>query len=297
MPLLLETLQPVTGPFDPERVADACEGLGDYGRATRQLYDRGFVPPDVLMGMAITLLAGQPLRHPRTAEDDLASPIEGGVWVREQVTIHRPCRIDEPWTITGGTVRRFVRKGRRYAVNVARTEAPDGSVIVSNCMTSLISYRADESLADRAEGFAEADVPAPMADPRNPRVVEATQGVERSSTVEMTATLLQRRDGKRPLNPIHSDPERARKAGLAAPIAGGSFIAAFALELLMREWGPDALLHGAHLDKQWTSPTHAGDIIAPRVVVSPVTDDLVTVAVTVDPAKMRGTITIPRRLP
>ena len=117
-----------------------------------------------------------------------------------------------------------------------------------------------ESLADRAEGFAEADVPAPTADPRNPRVVEATQGVERSSTVEMTATLLQRRDGKRPLN-------------------------------------PDALLHGAHPDMQWTSPTHAGDIIAPRVVVSSVTDDLVTVTVTVDPAKMRGTITIPRRLP
>ena len=113
----------------------------------------------------------------------------------------------------------------------------------------------------------------------------------------MTAALLRRRDGRRPLNPIHSDPERARKAGLSAPIAGGSFIAAFALELLMREWGPDALLHGAHLDMQWTSPTQAGDIIAPRVVVSSATDGLVTLAVTVDPAKMRGAITIPRRLP
>ena len=65
----------------------------------------------------------------------------------------------------------------------------------------------------------------------------------------------------------------------------------------MREWGPEVLLHGAHLDMQWKSPTQAGDVIESRVVVTSVADDMVTVAVSADPAKMRGTITIPRRMP
>ena len=115
------------------------------------------------------------------------------------------------------------------------------------------------------------------------------------AAVEVTLAMMQRRDGRRPLNPIHSDPERARKAGLSAPIAGGSHIAAFAFEVLMREWGPEILLHGANLDVRWTSPTYAGEIIEPRLTVTSATADLITLECTVDPAKMRGTITIPRR--
>ena len=82
--------------------------------------------------------------------------------------------------------RRYVRKGRRYAVNVARTEAPNGSAIVSNCMTSLISCRADQTLADGAEGLAEVDVPAPAADPTGSREVRAVEGSSLSSSAELT---------------------------------------------------------------------------------------------------------------
>ena len=145
-----DSLEPVRGPFDFERVDDGVASLGPFGITTRSLVGAGVAPPDLLMGMTLALLAGQPRAH-RAPDDDRASPIEGGVWVREQVTIHRPVRLDERWTVNGGTAQRFVRKGRRYGVTVAETIAADGEVLVSNRTTGLLSYQADE-LAVRPVG-------------------------------------------------------------------------------------------------------------------------------------------------
>ena len=292
-----DSLEPVRGPFEFERVDDGVASLGPFGITTRSLVGAGVAPPDLLMGMTLALLAGQPRAH-RAPYDDRASPIEGGVWVREQVTIHRPVRLDERWTVNGGTAQRFVRKGRRYGVTVAETVAADGEVLVSNRTTGLLSYQADEFAVDAAQAGPLGEVPVRVADRSAAIVVErVAEGLSFTSEapVEVTLALMQRRDGRRPLNPIHSDPERARKAGLAAPIAGGSHIAAFVFEVLMRAWGAEILLHGANIDIRWTSPTFAGEFIEPRLTVTTLTSDLITLECVVDPAKLRGIITIPRR--
>ena len=298
MATLPQDLQAVLGPFDENRVRAAAESFGDFGRATRLLHNSGIVSPDVLMGMSLTLLTGQP-RTRRDESDGLASAIEGNVWVREQLTIHRPCRIDEKWTVVGSSARHYVRKGRRYGVTTSRTVDGDGLPFVTNCTTGLLSYRADGSLEDGNEGSPESEVHIPTVD-----YTGALSGVDvaaetgKTSTVsepvEMTLALMQHRDGESPTNPIHSDPEKAKRAGLRAPIAGGSHVAGFAFELLMREWGPEVLLHGAHIDVRWKSPTFAGDLLEPSAVVTSVTDELVTIDIAVEPSKLRGTIRIPR---
>ena len=294
---LPKDLHDVHGPFDPEQVRAASESLGAFGLATRQLAAEGFVTPDVLMGQTLALLAGQP-RTQRTEEKALASAIEGNVWVREQVTIHRPVRIDEVWAVTGTSARRYVRKGRRYGVTLSKTFSADNQLLVSNCTTGLFSYRADSTLDDANEGLEESEVHIPSADlsvARCQAEVGAGHSIAIDSPVEMTLAFMQTRDGRAPKNPIHSDPEKARRAGLTAPIAGGSHVAAFAFELLMREWGPDVLLHGAHIDVRWKSPTYAGDRLEPRAVVSSVTRDTITLEIAVDPTKLAGSVVIPRQ--
>ena len=115
--------------------------------------------------------------------------------------------------------------------------------------------------------------------------------------VELSWPLMLVRDGPRPTNPIHSDPEAARRAGLAAPIAGGSHVAAFVLERLMAEWGTQALLHGAHLDLRWFAPTFAGDVIVPRASVTERVGGIVRVAIEVvgedGIVRLRGSLEIP----
>jgi acyl dehydratase len=294
---LPKDLYDVRGPFDPEQVQAASESLGDFGQATRRVAVEGLVPPDVLMGQTLALLAGQP-RTPRTETNALASPIEGNVWVREQVTIHRPVAIDEAWTVRGTSARRYVHKGRRYGVTLSKTFSANNQLLVSNCTTGLLSYRADSTLDDSNEGMQESEVHIPIADSSTATFeAEVTAGsrIALDSPVEMTLAFMQTRDGRTPKNPIHSDPEKARRAGLSAPIAGGSHVAACAFELLMREWGPDVLLHGAHIDVRWKSPTYAGDHLQPSALLTSVTSDAITIAITVDPAKLSGTIVIPRK--
>jgi MaoC like domain len=294
---LPKDLNDVHGPFDPEQVHAASESLGDFGQATKRLAADGLVPPDILMAQTLALLAGQP-HTPRAETKALASAIEGNVWVREQMTIHGPVRTDEAWTVKGASARRYVRKGRRYGVTVSQTFSADGRLLVSNCTTGLFSYRADATLEDTDEGVEESDVHIPTADPSDATfATEVHVGLEMAmeSAAEMKLSFMQARDGRTPKNPIHSDPEAARRAGLAAPIAGGSHVAAFAFELLMREWGPDVLLHGAHVDVGWKSPTYAGDRLKPSAVVSAVTPDAITVGIAVNPAKLSGSIVIPRK--
>ena len=81
-------------------------------------------------------------------------------------------------------------------------------------------------------------------------------------------SLMAARDTDKPDNPIHSDPELARKAGLSKPIAGGSHVLAFALEVIMAEAGRYALLYGANFDIRWKTPVYAEATIYPTVKVS-----------------------------
>ena len=296
------------GPIEPERVDAHVASVGDYGVATQALAAQGFVPPDMLCGQTLFILA----RQPRSARDDetgRASPIAGGVWAREQVTIHRPVRRDEVFTVRGASVRRFVRKGRLFGVTSATTTGADGALLVSNLTTGVIEFGVVDDRQDSAEGMAVHELPVPGVDRSraadNPSLAELrgiTPGVVVDGPpVELALALMLVRDGDRPANPIHSDPDAARRAGLAAPIAGGSHVAAFVFERLMALWGPQVLMHGASIDLRWFAPTFGGELIVPRATVTGVDNGVVRVELAVDDrdgaVKLRGLLEIPTGAP
>ena len=108
--------------------------------------------------------------------------------------------------------------------------------------------------------------------------------------------MMRARDGGRSRNPIHTDPEAARRAGLEAPIAAGAHVLAFVQQALMEAWGAESLLHGSHTDVRWLAPVHAESRIEPRATVSARRDDRLEVDLEVGcegRTALTGTLTIP----
>lgn len=299
-------LVPVHGPFDPERVAGAAEGMGTYGAATRSLAERGIVQPDLVCGMTLALISDQPkFRDPSTRPDGKVSGTDGGVWVRERFTIHRPISVDDAWTVDGESTGTYSRKGRRYSTTTARSVTSSGDRFATNISTGLMSYRPDPSLADGERGVPLADTPSPEPDrdaaAANPHLDALRRCAvgDRFGDVEVPVTIemMTARDTSRPKNPIHSDPDAARKAGLRRPIAGGSHVLAFALEAVMNALGDEVLLHGATIDARWKAPTEDGATIVPSAVATAVDASAVRFDIGVDlldgPTAMVGSIEIP----
>ncbi len=305
-----QPLHTVDGPLSPARVEGAAAGMGDHGPATRDLIESGTLSPDQLCGMTLFLLARQRAAAPAASGPGpsgrtKASPIEGGVWVREQFTIHRPLSRTDPFSVEGASTGRFVRKGRRYGVTTSRTRDSAGNHVTTNLTCGLLSYRADAG-DDQVEGQHLDNTPAPQVDDpqaiRNPHLdalaaVEAGQ-VFGGEPMMLSLAMMAARDTENPDNPIHSDPEAAKAAGLAVPIAGGSHVLSFALEPLLAAWGPHALHHGAHFDVRWRAPTEAGAEIVPRAVVAAADDGRLTIEVSVTLGSgvtaLTGTVTVPR---
>ena len=282
-------LVPREGPIPFELCAGSVASLGERARAVRELVEEGFVPPDVLTGMSLYLLSGQPKRA-RSGSGSKSGAIAGGVWVRERVTVHRPVRIDQPVTVSGESAGRFAKRGRRYGITTSETRASDGRLLVSNVTIGLLRYRKDPALADGEEGRPASELGIVPAEPgaaagspaldalRKLRLGERISGPPSLVTLE----LMRARDGDDPRNPIHTDPEVARREGLAAPIAGGSHVLAFLNETLMREWGPRALCHGAELDVRWIGQTPAGGSVVPSATVREARSDRVELDVSVE---------------
>lgn len=302
-----QPLEPVRGPFSEARLVGAAAGMGDHGPATRRLADAGLVPPDLVTGMTLFLLARQPRPAPRPddADSGRASPIAGGVWVREQFTIHRPLASDDPFEVAGESTGRYVRKGRRYGTTRSRTTDGSGRPVATNLTTGLLSYGPEAGLADRVEGLPLERTPSPEPDwsvaadnPHRDTIGAATPG-QRLGGEPMTISLamMAARDTATPDNPIHSDPEAARRAGLRRPIAGGSHVLAFALEPLLATWGTGSLFHGAHLDVRWRVPTECDVAIVPAATVRSVETDRVVVDLEVvlagGPMAMVGSAVVP----
>lgn len=281
----------------------AVLGLGAAARATCAAADDGLVPPDVLVGCCLFLLASQP-RTPRPGGRERPGAVAGGVWVREQVTFHRPVRLGQLLVVSGETAQRYVKRGRTYGVNVAETRDADGRRLVSNRTTGLLRFRRDASAPDAHDGRADDDLPPCGPDPEaaadNPALdrLAALKPGDRiaGDRAVVTLEMMRARDGGRDENPIHTDPDIARREGLAAPIAGGSHVLSFLLEALMREWGHRALLHGAHLDARFTGQTYAGTAIEPLAHVVRVDDRGVLLELTIsgeERTAMTGTLEIP----
>ncbi|MCP5181818.1 MAG: MaoC family dehydratase [Pseudomonadales bacterium] len=299
-------LREARGPIRAAKLDGAAEGMGEWGRECRALAADGLVPPDMLTAMTLFILSSQP----RDPEKKQAIPgggggVAGGVWVRERYTIHRPLRRDEVFTVRGNSEGRHVHKARRYGTTSSETFNAAGERVATNLTTGLLSYKVQDGLADGVEGRAPDDIPSPRPDwsvaANNPcrdalgalQVGQALGGYP----VTVSLALMEARDTKNPDNPIHSDPELARKAGLSKPIAGGSHVLSFALEPILQAVGRQALLHGAAFDIRWKAPVYADRVMTPHARVAAVGADRVVFdvdAVLDDGATaMTGQITVP----
>ena len=297
-----QPLEPVTGPISDARITGAVAGMGEHGPGTAALVQAGYLPPDLVCGMTLFLLARQPReeREPKTA-----SPIAGGVWVREQFTIHRPIDRSDPFTVTGEATGRYVRKGRRYGTTSSRTHDSSGRLVATNLTNGLLAYRVVDGIEDHQEGIPLEQTPGPgpdhdaaVSNPHLNAIQSSTQGTQLGGDeLVVSLAMMAARDTSNPDNPIHSDLEAARRAGLAKPIAGGSHVLAFALELLLAEWGPSSIHHGSHFDIRWKAPTEADAAIVPAATISAVTSDRVDVDLEVQlvdgPTAMLGRLTVP----
>ena len=299
-------LAPVHGPFPADKLAGAADGMGTYGDATRELVANGVVQPDLICGMTLALISDQPsFRGPTPRTDGKVSGTDGGVWVRERFTIHRPVAVDDAWTVEGEATGTYVRKGRRYNTTISRSVGADGARFATNLSTGLNAYRPDPDLPDSEDGTPVAETPTPEPDrtaaANNPHLdaLRALAVGDRFGDVDvpMTLAMMAARDTKNPNNPIHSDPEAARKAGLRRPIAGGSHVLAFALEAVMAGVGVEVLLHGSTTDVRWKAPTEDGAMIVPSAVVASTDESGVVFDLQVDlrdgPTAMVGSLIVP----
>lgn len=277
-------LASVNGPMRADKLDGAAEGMGEWGAETRALAAEGIVPPDLMTGLTLFLLSNQP-RDPTVTQSipGGGGGVAGGVWVRERFTIHRPLARDESFSVRGESMGRHVHKGRRYGTTRSETFNATGELAASNITTGLLQYRVQEGLEDTLEGIAPDDIRFPGPDwavaadnPCTDRLSALRTGQEFGGhAVLVGLDLMEARDTKKPDNPIHSDPELARKAGLSRPIAGGSHVLSFALELLMQQAGREALLHGACFDIRWKAPVYADLVIRPHARVVEAGDDRV----------------------
>ncbi|HEX7034557.1 MAG TPA: MaoC family dehydratase [Pseudomonadales bacterium] len=282
-------LQEVRGPIPLAKLDGAAAGMGDWGPETRALAADGLVPPDMLTGLTLFLLANQP-RDPRRQQaiPGGSGGVAGGVWVRERYTIHRPIARDDPFTVRGASEGRHVHKGRRYGTTSSETRSAAGERVATNLTTGLLAYRVQEGLADGVEGRSPDDLPAPAPDwtaardnPCRERLADLAAGETLGGyPVTVSLAMMAARDTKNPDNPIHSDPELARRAGLSRPIAGGSHVLAFALEPILARAGREALFHGACFDIRWKAPVYADTVIRPSARVAEALADRVVFEVT-----------------
>ncbi len=298
-------LTPASGPIRADKLDGAAEGMGQWGEQTQALVADDLVPPDIMTGLTLFLLSSQKREPGKQKIPGGGGGVAGGVWVRERFTIHRPLTRSEAFIVKGESVGRHVHKGRRYGTNRCQTFNTSGELVGTNVTTGLLAYKVEEGLADTLEGQAPDEIPTPQPDwqaaganPCLETLKALCKGDEFSGEpVLVGLDLMEARDTKKPDNPIHSDPELAKKAGLEKPIAGGSHVLAFVLELILQHAGRHALLHGASFDVRWKAPVYAGLTILPRVSVSAATADRVVfdieATLELGATAMVGEVTVP----
>ncbi|KAA0240737.1 hypothetical protein EDM76_01650 [bacterium] len=264
------------------------KGLGDRCPAVRELLSRGVAPPFAVTGCTIFLVSSH-------------FDITGGVYWREQVTYHRPVRLGETLSIGGRVEQVYVHDGRRYQVMTSRTLGEDGTRVATSRSTGLGKYRRDEGIEESAGGElpyeAGPDFPASRGNPLLASLRELRPGAAFESEPQVV-TLQMMRDWSAgdERNPIHTDPEVARKAGWAAPIAGGPHVLAFLQEMLMERLGAEALSHGSHFDVRWVSPVQDGGTVVTRAAVTAADTRSVTLELKIEcdgRTAMVGAATIP----
>ncbi len=277
-------LAEASGPMRRDKLDGAAEGMGDHGSATVELHGQNIVPVDMMTGLTLYILGHQPKDPAKQKIPGAGGGVAGGVWVRERFTVIRPVDADDVFKVTGEAIGRHVHKGRRYGSNRCETFNAAGEPVARNLTTGLLAYQVEEGLKDQLEGENPDLIEAPGPDsscvadnPHLDALRELKVGDELTSEPFcLSLAMMEARDTKKPDNPIHSDPELAKKAGLKKPIAGGSHVLAFPLELIMARCGARALHYGAAFDVRWKTPVYADLNIVPRARVIEATESLLT---------------------
>lgn len=267
---------PIPLPAIPREMSEdlaerAVGGLGDWCQASRELMRDGWMPPQALTGSTIFLAFSH-------------WDLSGGIYAREQVTLHRPVAIGEVLTVEGRIACSWMRRGRRYRIMTSRTLDGDGRTVVSSRSTGVARFRVEAgSMEGGHRGLPPEEVLAPAPDleagSRNPRA-EAVARLEIGQRIggpslAVSLEMMRAEAGTDSRNPIHTDPKVARREGLEKPIAGGPHVLAFVQEALMRELGPLSLLWGSHFDVRWVRPVETGAVISPLATVASVETDRV----------------------
>lgn len=94
-------------------------------------------------------------------------------------------------------------------------------------------------------------------------VEELTVGLELEPVVKHMSLEKMSRPLMSGSNPIHFDPEFAKKAGLPAPIATGVMSSAYLCEMLAKAFGVE-WIRGGFLDVKFIRPIYAGDTVTAR---------------------------------
>ena len=242
--------------------------------ASERLVSRGFAPPQVLTGNTVFLA----FRH---------YDLVGGIYSREQVTYCRPIRIGETLTVEGEIAATYLREGRRYRLMCSVSRDAAGRVVARSRSTGLqqMAPVADVSISETPPR-----VEAPTADLRraqeNPRRQELRSLLEGETMLSephtVTLQMMRAQAGPEDRNPIHTDVEVARRAGLEAPIAGGPHVLGFAQEVVLDRMGEDALSFGSHFDARWLRQVRAGAAVIPRIKVDRVGEDAVALELEIE---------------
>ena len=298
-------LQDAQGPMRADKLEGAALGMGECGQESRALASEGLVPPDMMTGLTLFILGHQPKGKTKQAMPGAGGGVAGGVWVRERFTIMSPLKVDESFTVKGESVGRHVHKGRRYGTNRCETFNSTGELVGRNLTTGLLAYKVEEGLEDELLGTDPDKIEAPgpgfSSAPNNPslnKLHELKVGqIFEEKSINVSLAMMEARDTKKPDNPIHSDPELAKKAGLSKPIAGGSHVLSFPLEVLMQNIGRYALYHGASFDIRWKSPVYADTIINAKAEVVGATAEAIVfdleVKLETGAIAMVGQVTVP----
>lgn len=265
----------VEGRITESAVRAHAYAIGDNpDRYLRDLRDSPCVPPSLLVNDLLKMvLLGY----------DGSNGAYGGLHTKAVIDYLAPLGVGEHVTVTGTHVAKYVRKGRRYRTLLSQAVRQDGVVVARLLATETVLYdvtdRPDEGEIPKhwASQMPQVDgaIPdnAPRATPGMPVHAGMVLGpIARDVSIEQSVVF----SGypfswaqDKPLavrQSLHTNPEIAKKAGYAAPVAQGLLCAAHQTSLLLDQFG-ERVHHGAQIALSFVSPILVGTTLHSHAIV------------------------------
>jgi acyl dehydratase len=193
-----------------------------------------------------------------------------GLHADEELWFESPVHIGETVTLRGRYIEKFEKRGNQYVTMEGEARAEDGRLVTRHRATELV--RIGERTAIGAQGASTAKTINPPSG--NGRAVgDATRAVEAGDTfgplVKQTTpgqTWVFSSGGEY-VTTIHTDPERARSAGLEGPVVQGQQQACYVSELLTGVFGASWFTSG-WLRLKFIQPLFVGEVAIVEGIVA-----------------------------